>query len=206
MDRMGPKWFTDINPRFASPVKNHILCFVLSQILLVIYSFSSFAVMQNVVVTGLQVTSVFLPTAIAALLFPYMKRARGIWESSPYKRWTFLDLPVVVWGALVDIAYLLILLYVFIFNDAARQFTTALDHPLRRGVGAGRRLVLHLEAAQQDRRRGRVHDLRRVAAGVISHDAGGGSQGSRPRAVEPCVLDGVRAGRIVRLAGKGLAL
>src|SRR5208337_1307040 len=26
MDRMGPKWFTDINPRFASPVKNHVLC------------------------------------------------------------------------------------------------------------------------------------------------------------------------------------
>jgi amino acid transporter len=125
MDRMGPKWFTDINPRFASPVKNHILCFVLSEILLIIYSFSSFAVMQNVVVTGLQVTSVFLPTAFAALLFPYMRRARGIWDSSPYKKWAFLNLPVVVWGALVDIAYLLILLYVFIFNEAARQFTTA---------------------------------------------------------------------------------
>jgi amino acid transporter len=125
MDRMGPKWFTDINPRFASPVKNHILCFVLSEILLVIYSFSSFAVMQNVVVTGLQVTSVFLPTAVAALLFPYRKRAKGIWDSSPYKSWTFLGLPVVVWGAGVDIVYLLILLYVFIFNEAARQFTTA---------------------------------------------------------------------------------
>jgi basic amino acid/polyamine antiporter, APA family len=125
MDRMGPKWFTDINPRFASPVKNHILCLVLSEILLVIYSFSNFAVMQNVVVTGLQVTSVFLPTAFAALLFPYRKRAKGIWDSSPYKKWVFLGLPVVVWGALVDIAYLLILLYVFIFNSAARQFTTA---------------------------------------------------------------------------------
>ena len=123
MDRMGPKWFTDINPRWASPVKNHILCLVLSQILLVIYMFSSFAVMQNVVVTGLQITSVFLPTAIAALLFPYMHRCKGIWDSSPYKKWTFLGLPVVVWGALVDIAYLLILLYYFIFNEAARQFT-----------------------------------------------------------------------------------
>jgi basic amino acid/polyamine antiporter, APA family len=122
MDRMGPKWFTDINPRWASPVKNHVLCLVLSQILLIIYSFGNFAVMQNVIVTGLQVTSVFLPTAIAALLFPYMRRAKGIWDSSPYKKWTFLGLPVIVWGALVDIAYLLILLYVFIFNEAAGQF------------------------------------------------------------------------------------
>jgi APA family basic amino acid/polyamine antiporter len=125
MDRMGPKWFTDINPRWASPVKNHVLCLVISEILLVIYMFGNFAVMQNVVVTGMQVTSVFLPTAIAALLFPYMRRAKGIWDSSPYKGWRFLGLPVVVWGALVDIAYLMILLYVFIFNEAAGQFNTA---------------------------------------------------------------------------------
>jgi amino acid transporter len=125
MDRMGPKWFTDINPRFASPVKNHILCFVLSEILLVIYMFSSFAVMQNLVVTGLQVTSVFLPTAIAAALFPYMRRSKGIWDSSPYKTWRFLGLPVVVWGALVDIAYLAILLYAFIGLKAMDLFDTA---------------------------------------------------------------------------------
>jgi len=97
---------------------------VLSQILLVIYMFGNFAVMQNVIVTGLQVTSVFLPTAIAALLFPYMRRCRGIWDSSPYKKWTFLGLPVITWGATIDIAYLLILLYVFIFNSAAGQFNT----------------------------------------------------------------------------------
>jgi amino acid transporter len=118
MDRMGPKWFTDINPRFASPVKNHVLCLILSEILLGIYMLSSFAVMQNLVVTGLQVTSVFLPTAVAALLFPYMKRCRGIWDSSPYKSWRFLGLPVVVWGALVDIVYLALLLYAFIGLDA----------------------------------------------------------------------------------------
>ena len=39
MDRMGPKWFTDINPRFASPVKNHVLCFVLGQIMIAVYIF-----------------------------------------------------------------------------------------------------------------------------------------------------------------------
>ena len=34
MDRMGPKWFTDISPRWASPVKNYIVCFVLGEALL----------------------------------------------------------------------------------------------------------------------------------------------------------------------------
>ena len=123
MDRMGPKWFTDINPRFASPVKNHILCLVLGQALLVLYYTLLANTMQNIVLTGMQVTSVFIPTAIAALYFPYSKRAKGVWDSSPYKKWTFLGLPVVVWGAAVDLVYLGILMYYFIFNAAAKQFT-----------------------------------------------------------------------------------
>jgi len=123
MDRMGPKWFTDINPRFASPVKNHVLCLVLGELLLIIYYVWLTNQMQNLVVSGMQVTSVFIPTAVAALLFPYMKRAKGIWDSSPYKTWRFLGLPVVVWGALVDLVYLGILLYYFIFNEAVKQFT-----------------------------------------------------------------------------------
>ena len=112
----------------------------------------------------MQMTSVFIPTALAALLFPYMKRAKGVWDSSPYKTWKFLGMPVVVWGAVVDLVYLGILLYYFIFNSAAKQFTGPSTYPLRRRVGARHRLVLLLEAAQQDRRRRRVADLRRVAA------------------------------------------
>jgi len=123
MDRMGPKWFTDINARWASPVKNYIVCFVLGEALLVLYYTLLSNAMQNVIVTGLQVTSVFIPTTIAALLFPYVKRAKGVWESSPYKTWKFLGLPVVVWGALASFVYLGILLYYFVFNAAAKQFT-----------------------------------------------------------------------------------
>ena len=123
MDRMGPKWFTDINPRWASPVKNYIVCFVLGEALLILYYTLLSNAMQNVIVTGLQVTSVFIPTAIAALLFPYVKRAKGVWESSPYKTWKFLGLPVVVWGAIASFVYLGILLYYFVFNAAAKQFT-----------------------------------------------------------------------------------
>ena len=119
MDRMGPKWFTDVNPRFASPVKNHILCLGLGELLLVLYFGWLTNQMQNIVVTGMQVTSVFIPTAIAALWFPYSKRAKGVWDSSPYKSWRFLGLPVVVWGALVDLVYLGILLYYFIVHNAA---------------------------------------------------------------------------------------
>jgi amino acid transporter len=110
MDRMGPKWFTDINPRFASPVKNIFLAFVIGELLLVYYAFKPNTIV-NIALTGLQITSVFAVTAIAALLFPYMKSAKGIWDSSPYKTWRFLGLPVIVWGAAVNLIYLAILLY-----------------------------------------------------------------------------------------------
>jgi amino acid transporter len=123
MDRMGPKWFTDINPRWASPIKNYLLGFALGQGLIFIYYAWLADQMQNIIVTGMQVTSVFIPTAIAALLFPYMKRVRSVWDSSPYKEWKFLGLPVVVWGAAVNLFYAFFLLYYFIFNSAAKQFT-----------------------------------------------------------------------------------
>ena len=87
MDRMGPKWFTDINPRFASPVKNHVLCFVLGQIMIAVYVFWQNEAMQGLAVTALEIFSVFGVTAIAALMFPYVKRSKGIWDASPYKTW-----------------------------------------------------------------------------------------------------------------------
>jgi amino acid transporter len=122
MDRMGPKWFTDINPRFASPVKNHILCFVLGQIMIGVYIFWQNETMQGLAVTALEIFSVFGVTAVAALLFPFVKKAKGIWNASPYKTWKLAGIPVVTIGAIVDIVYLAILAYFFFFlPDPAKR-------------------------------------------------------------------------------------
>ena len=129
MDRMGPKWFTDINPRFASPVKNHVLCFVLGQIMIALYVFWQNEAMQGLAITALEIFSVFGVTAVAALVFPYVKRARGIWDASPYKTWRIAGIPVVTIGAVVDLIYLGILAYFFFFlPDPAKRlegFTTS---------------------------------------------------------------------------------
>ncbi len=125
--------------------------------------------MQNIVLTGMQVTSVFIPTAIAALWFPYSKRAKGVWDSSPYKKWMFLGLPVIVWGAAVDLVYLGILLYYFIVHNAATATVhRPVRHPVRRRVGRRHHLVLRLERLQQvEVRHGHLgRHLRRAASGV----------------------------------------
>ncbi len=121
MDRMGPKWFTDINPRWASPVKNYILCFILCQGAIALYSFAIGSYMQGLTVTGMEIVSVWGVTTIAALLFPYMKRAKGIWDSSPYKTWKFLGIPLVSWGAAVSLVYLGILFYFLIFTEEMKD-------------------------------------------------------------------------------------
>jgi len=114
MDRMGPKWFADIDHRWASPVKNHILCFILGEIGIAIYAFVMDP-MTGLSVTGMEIVSVFGITAIAALIFPFSKKAKTIWESSPYKSWKILGIPVVTIGAVFNLVYLGILFYFFFF-------------------------------------------------------------------------------------------
>ncbi len=126
MDRMGPKWFTDVNPRFASPLKNYLLCFVLAEILIAVYCFYLPFQEQGLSVTALEIFSVFGVSAIAAAIFPFSPRARGIWEASPYRKWKFLGIPVVTLGAIVNLAYLAILAVFFFFQETKlEEFTLA---------------------------------------------------------------------------------
>ncbi len=79
MDRMGPKWFADINYRWSSPVKNHVLCFILGEVGILAYTIWQ-SQMSGLSVTGLEIVSVFGVTAVAAAIFPFSKRAKNIWE------------------------------------------------------------------------------------------------------------------------------
>ena len=121
MDRMGPKWFTSVNPRWASPVKNYILCFVLCQAAIALYTFWLGDYMQGLTVTGMEIVSVWGVTTVAALIFPYVRRARGVWDSSPYKTWKFLGIPMVTWGAAVSLVYLGILAYFLLFTEEMKD-------------------------------------------------------------------------------------
>ncbi|MBM3695304.1 MAG: APC family permease [Actinobacteria bacterium] len=124
MDRMGPKWFTDVNARFASPIKNYILCLLLGEALIALYVFWQNEHMQGLSVTALEIFSVFGVTAIAAAVFPFSKRAKHIWEASPYRRWKLFGVPVVTLGAVVAIAYLVLLaVYFFIMPTNLEGFT-----------------------------------------------------------------------------------
>ena len=123
MDRMGPKWFTDIDYRWATPVKNHILCFVLGEIGIAIYAFHQNP-MNGLSVTAMEVVSVFGVTAIAALIFPYVKKVAHIWDPFfPYKTWKIFGIPVVTIGAVFNLVYLAILFVFYVFMPGFETYT-----------------------------------------------------------------------------------
>jgi APA family basic amino acid/polyamine antiporter len=122
MDRMGPKWFTDINYKYATPVKNHILCFILGEIGIALYAFRGNPV-NGLSITALEVVSVFGVTAIAAVIFPFVKKVAHIWNASPYKTWKILGVPVVTIGGIVNLIYLAILFVFYVFMPGFETYT-----------------------------------------------------------------------------------
>ena len=147
---MGPKWFADIDYRWATPVKNHILCFVLGEIGIAIYAFWRNP-MTGLSVTGMEVVSVFGVTAIAATIFPYIKKVGHIWESSPYKTWKIFGVPAVTIGGICQPGlpgdFVL-----FLLDHAERRAASRerIADPVRLHLGSGHPVVFLLESPQQE--------------------------------------------------------
>jgi len=121
MDRMGPKWFTDINPRWASPVKNQLLFTCIGIVGTACYLLWFTSELTGLVATGMQLVSVFLVTGIAAIVFPYRKKVRGIWESSPYRRWKVAGVPLITIAGTVYVAFIGLALYYAFFAPQTRD-------------------------------------------------------------------------------------
>jgi amino acid transporter len=111
MDRLGPMWFTDVSPRWHSPVKNNIVMLIMSEIGIGIYAYWAEAI-DAVAIVALEAMSAWGVMAISGLLFPYVKKAKTIWEASPYK-FHLGPLYVMTITSLVNLLFVGILLYYF---------------------------------------------------------------------------------------------
>ncbi len=116
MDRMGPRWFTSVNAKWASPVGMYFLVAGISVFLVVGYWYLFPSVLAGLVASGMQLTSTFLLVAICAIVLPFRKKVAHVWESSPFHGWKFLGAPVLTIAGVVYLAYILALLY-FVFLD-----------------------------------------------------------------------------------------
>jgi len=121
MDRMGPRWFTSINHRFASPIGMYALVAAISAFMSIAYWYLFPSILSGLVATGMQLVSVFAVTAISAILLPYRKKVAHIWDASPYRRWTLLGVPVLTYAGVVYLGYVIALIYFAFFDPKTRE-------------------------------------------------------------------------------------
>ena len=121
MDRLGPMWFTDVNPKYHSPVKNNILMLAMSEIGIGIYALNADTLL-GIVIVALEAMSAWGVMALSGLLFPYVKRARTIWEASPYK-FRLGPIYVLTLASIMNLLFVGILLYYFFSLENLEPFS-----------------------------------------------------------------------------------
>jgi amino acid transporter len=121
LDRMGPKWFTDVNATYASPIKNMTVAMAIFALGVAAYVLWLQEDLSGLVGGGMQFISVFLVTGISAVLFPYRKNVRHIWDSSPYKTWKIAGIPLVTVGGVLYLMFILTMLYFSFIDPTSRE-------------------------------------------------------------------------------------
>ena len=168
LDRMGPKWFTDVSPQLRRSRSRTCWSRRSSSRSawpsMVLWLSSSLA---GLVGGGLQFASVFLVTGISALALPVpQERARHL-GGSPYQHLeTLVGIPLVTIGAVLYLTFIVTMLY-YSFIEPTTRLTT------------GKNLILFVAAwvagmlwyfsgrpAAPEAGHRRQHHLRRAAAGV----------------------------------------
>lgn len=114
MDRLGPSWMADVSPRWRSPVKNNVAMLIMSELGIIIYAYNA-EYLLGIAIVALEALSAWGVMAISALVFPYGRRAKTIWEASPYK-FKIGPIYVLTIAAIINILFVGILIYFFFTN------------------------------------------------------------------------------------------
>lgn len=123
MDSMGPKWFAEISGRWTTPIKGYLFLAIISCAFTVVYILWLQSNLAGLVGTGMALVTIFLITGVSAIIFPYRQRVRHIWESSPYRTWKVLGVPIVTVAGVFYVAYILLLIYYAYFDSRTRDAT-----------------------------------------------------------------------------------
>ncbi|MBW2056164.1 MAG: amino acid permease [Deltaproteobacteria bacterium] len=116
MDGLGPKWFTDISPKYGQPVKLLLAMFIAAQIALTEYAFNP-EVLASISVEVVQLGSVFGVTCLACLIFPYVGKTSHIWNASPYKNWRIAGIPYATIAGIIGLALVVMMVYAYYITE-----------------------------------------------------------------------------------------
>jgi amino acid transporter len=116
MDGLGPKWFTDISPRFGQPVKLLVAMLIASQLALIHYCWNP-DILGSMSVEVLQMGSVFGVTCISCLIFAYVGKVSNIWNASPYKNWRVVGIPYSTIAGIIGLALVILMIYAYYITE-----------------------------------------------------------------------------------------
>lgn len=106
IDRLGPKWFTDVNSKTHTLLKNCIIVFIVAELGVFAYLFNPVlgSWIGGSANTVVQYLTTFTIAAICAIAFPYVKKARHIWNASPHN-WKLGAIPVSTIAGVISLGY-----------------------------------------------------------------------------------------------------
>jgi amino acid transporter len=113
MDRMGPKWFSEVSPKWASPVKNLTFFFIVSELGIALYCFGGAGPISSLDCPATEGISLWGVTAIGAMIFPFVRKVKSVWETSPYRNWRIGPIPIITITAIVDLINVAIIEYFY---------------------------------------------------------------------------------------------
>ncbi len=115
-DGLGPRWFFKPKSKSGQPVLLLLVMLIVSQLAMLYFSSYSEQI-HSFSVGVMQLFSVFSFTAAAAIILPFNKKVRPIWNLSPYREWTLLKIPIVVIAGIMSLILTVLLLTAFFIND-----------------------------------------------------------------------------------------
>jgi len=117
-DRLAPSFLGDVSERFHSPLKS-LLFFALGGIIvLYIYSFYYPQMLVSFTAIIAVVATTFLFTSISAIIVPFRKNVKELYESSPVSYYKIGKLPFITLCGIVYLSLLLVVLYFYLTNPA----------------------------------------------------------------------------------------
>lgn len=116
-DRVMPAVVGDVSPRFHVPAKAQAFCAAAGIATLVLYAYFWGFLGSMTTAIGQSLT-VFLFTAIAATVFPFVRKTKHIWNASPVKRYRLGGIPMMsIFGFGYLIFILVVMYYFFVYPD-----------------------------------------------------------------------------------------
>ena len=117
-DRIAPPIFGEVSERTHTPWKNMVIFAIGGEILLFIYAFYAPVLLVSYTATIPQILTTFILTSIAAMVIPFRKKLKTVYEMSAVSKYKIASIPIISVCGVIYFGILVAVLYYY-FTDPA---------------------------------------------------------------------------------------